>query len=90
MAFTSRVKYQINNWLALANLRIETKTAERNESERLLGLDRAGHFREKAFPVLAQIANCDPVPLLKAVEKYKDQTVRFSGALGSGGFSFSE
>src|SRR5258708_20724132 len=89
MAFTSRVKYQINNLLALANLRIETKTAESNETERLLGLDRAGHFREQAFPVLTQIRNCNPNPVLMAVEKYKDQTARFARASADGRFSFS-
>jgi predicted O-methyltransferase YrrM len=90
MAFTSRAKHHINNLLAFADLRIETKTAERNETERLLALDRAGHFREQAFPVLTQIVACDPHPVLEAVEKYKDQTVRFSAPSASGGgFSFS-
>lgn len=89
MAFTSRVKYQINKCLALANLRVETKTAERAEMERLVRLDRAGHFREQVFSVLTQITDCDANPVLKAVEKYEDQTGRFARASAVGGFSFS-
>src|SRR6202050_339936 len=65
MAVSSRVKHWINSWLAVVNLRIETRTAERAEIHRLLNLDRAGHFRDQVVPILPQIANCDPGPLLK-------------------------
>jgi predicted O-methyltransferase YrrM len=89
MAVTSRVKNWINNWLALANLRIETRTAERAEIDRLLALDHAGHFRKQVVPVLPQIAECDPRPLLKALEEYRENTNRFAKAKEDGKFSFS-
>lgn len=89
MALTSRVKNSINNWLALANLRIETLTAERAEIDRLLTLDCAGHFLDEVVPILPQIARCDPRPLLKALEEYRESTNRFATATEDGKFSFS-
>jgi len=89
MAVTSRVKDWINNWLALANLRIETRSAERAEIDRLLTLDHAGHFRNEVVPILPQIASCDPRPLLKALEEYRESTNRLARAKEDGGFSFS-
>ncbi len=89
MAVTSRVKNWINNWLALANVRIETRTAERAEIDRLLALDHVGHFRNPVVPVLPQIAGCDPRPLLKALEEYRESTNRFAKAKEDGKFSFS-
>jgi predicted O-methyltransferase YrrM len=89
MAITSNIKYWVNNWLALANLRIETRTAERAEMDRLLKLERAGHFRHQVLPVLPQIALCDPSPLLEALEKYRYKISRFAKTAENGAFSFS-
>jgi predicted O-methyltransferase YrrM len=89
MAITSKIKLWINNCLALANLRIETRTAERAERGRLLNLDHAGHFREQVLPILPQIATCDPNPLFAALEKYRDRTGRFAETREDGKFSFS-
>ena len=63
MSFRSNVKYRMNEWLARLNLKIETRTADRAERARLLNLEQAGHFRNQVFPVLPQIARCDPSPL---------------------------
>jgi uncharacterized UPF0146 family protein len=89
MAITSTVKHWINNWLAVANLRIETRSAERAEADRLLSLDQAGHFRDQVVPVLPQFASCDPRLLLDAVRQYRDTTSRFAKAREDGKFSFS-
>jgi predicted O-methyltransferase YrrM len=89
MAITSKIKLRVNNWLALANLRIETRTAERAERGRLLNLEQAGHFRHQVFPVLPQIARCDPGPVLDALERYRDRTGRFVQTRQDGSYSFS-
>jgi predicted O-methyltransferase YrrM len=89
MAIKSKFRHWANRWLALGNLRIETRTAERAETNRLLNLEQAGHFRHQVFPLLPQIARCDPNPLLEALEKYRDRTSRFAKARGDGMYSFS-
>ena len=89
MAIKSKFRHWVNKWLALANLRIETRTAERAEMDRLLNLEQAGHFRHRVFPVLPQIARCDPNPLLGALEKYREQTNRFARSREDGMYSFS-
>lgn len=89
MAVTSKVKHWLNKWLALANLRIETRTAERAEMDRLLNLEHAGHFHHEVLPVLPQIARCDPNPLLEALERFRDRTGRFAKAGEGEMYSFS-
>ena len=89
MAIKSRFRNWLNKWLALANLRIETRIAERTEMDRLLKLEQTGHFRRQVFPVLPQIARCDPNPLLEALDKYHEQTSRFARPRQDGMYSFS-
>lgn len=89
MAITSKIKHWVNNWLARANLRIETRTAERAETRRLLNLEQAGHFRNQVLPVLPQIARCDPNPLLEALDKHRAQTSRFARPRADSIYSFS-
>ena len=89
MAMKSKFRHWANKWLALANLRIETRTAERAEMNRLLDLEETGHFRRQVFPVLPQIARCDPNPLLGELEKYREQTSRFARPREDGMYSFS-
>jgi hypothetical protein len=85
----STFRHWVNRGLALANLRIETRNAERAEMERLFNLEQTGHFNRPIFPVLPQIARCDPGPLLEALEKYRDQTSRFARPKEAGTYSFS-
>jgi predicted O-methyltransferase YrrM len=89
MAIKSRFRNWLNKWLALANLRIETRIAERTEMDRLLKLEQTGQFRRQVFPVLPQIARCDPNPLLEALDKYHEQTSRFARPRQDGMYSFS-
>jgi len=89
MAIKSKLRDWLNRGLALANLRLETRSAERAEINRLLNLEQSGHFRRQVFPLLPQIARCDPNPLLEALEKYRDRTSRFANAREEGTFSFS-
>jgi hypothetical protein len=89
MAIKSKFRHWVNRWLALVNLRIETRTAERAETDRLLNLEQAGHFRRQVFPVLPQIARCDPNLLLGELEKYREQTSRFARPREDGMYSFS-
>ena len=89
MSVTSNVKYRLNEWLAHLNLKIETRTADRAEMARLLNLDQAGHFRSQIFPVLPQIARCDPNPLFEVLDKHQPQTRRFAQPRADGIYSFS-
>ena len=79
----------MNEWLAHLNLKIETRTADRAEMARLLNLDQATHFSRQIFPVLPQIARCDPYPLLEALDKHRRQTSRFARPEADGIYSFS-
>jgi predicted O-methyltransferase YrrM len=79
----------MNEWLAHLNLKIETRTADRAERARLLNLEQAGHFRNQVFPVLPQIARCDPSPLLAALDEHQLQTSRFARPKADGIYSFS-
>jgi len=89
MAIKSKLRDWLNRGLALADLRLETQNAERAEINRLLNLEQTGHFRRQVFPLLSQIARCDPNPLLEALEKYRDRTSRFANAREEGTYSFS-
>lgn len=51
MAISSKIKDSLNAGLALANLRVETLTGEKQEAARLEALRAAGHFDRPAFPV---------------------------------------
>ncbi|PON15174.1 hypothetical protein C2W62_25195 [Candidatus Entotheonella serta] len=49
MALTTMTKNYINYGLSFLNLRLETLTAERCETKRLLTLDQSGHFSKPHF-----------------------------------------
>jgi predicted O-methyltransferase YrrM len=52
MATTTTLKNALNAVLSPANVRLETRTAERRELARLESLRAAGHFDRPVFPVL--------------------------------------
>ena len=79
----------MNEWLAYLNLKLETRTADRAEMARLLNLEQAGHFRNQVFPVLPQIARCNPNPLLGEVDKHRRQMSQFVRPGEDGRYSFS-
>ena len=89
MSFSSKVKFRMNEWLAYLNLKLETRTADRAEMARLLNLEQAGHFRNQVFPVLPQIARCNPNPLLGEVDKHRRQMSQFVRPGEDGRYSFS-
>jgi predicted O-methyltransferase YrrM len=89
MSLRSKIKYAVNEWLAHLNLKIETRTADRAEMARLLNLEQAGHFRNQVFPLLPQIARCNPNPLLGELDKHRRQTGRFVRPGDDGRYSFS-
>lgn len=89
MPITSNVKNWANRRLERLNLRIETRTAERVEKERLLSLERAGHFSGQAFPLLPQMSRCDPSPILAALKEFREQTNRFDRHATGGEYSFA-
>jgi predicted O-methyltransferase YrrM len=89
MAIKSKLRNWVNKGLALADLRLETRRAERAEIDRLLNLERTGHFHRQIFPVLPQISRCNPSPLLEALERYQNRTSRFAKVSEEGAYSFS-
>lgn len=72
-ALTTRIKLAANRWLARANLRLDTLTAERLEEERLAGLEDGGHFARKVFPVPEAMRRMDASPVLEAALEYADR-----------------
>ena len=69
MQFATRAKGALNHLLRLANIRVETLTADRTEAERLQALERRGHFGKAVFPLLPQFAACNPMPILQQVKR---------------------
>jgi predicted O-methyltransferase YrrM len=68
MGFLSSFKSVANRFLRVANVRIDTLTAERTEIDRLRRLQKQSHFDKPIFPILPQFANCDPSPVLQQIE----------------------
>jgi hypothetical protein len=88
MNFRSKVKGWINSYLEPLNMRLDSRTAERVETARLLALEDQGHFTRSIFPILPQFVCCDPKPVLEAVKVYRDEIKRFSCATTRRGYSF--
>ena len=89
MAASSKIKDALNWCLAPFNLRLQTRTAEKQEQQRLLGLAAAGHFDGHVFPVLAQFAQCDPGPVFAAIASYRAETEKFARPADLNAYSFS-
>ena len=88
MAASTQLKQLINRLLARCNVRIESRTAERAEAERLCGLLLAGHFEQMIAPVLPQFQNCNPALLLAAVKQYEAELERLTAEAVPDQFSF--
>jgi hypothetical protein len=84
-------KSVLNRFLRLRNAQIVSLAAERAETARLLSLEAAGHFDEPAFPLLRQFVDCNPAPILAAVERYASETRKFDRQGGDEtlGYSFA-
>jgi predicted O-methyltransferase YrrM len=89
MGLLGSAKAALNHLLRPLNLRLDSRTAERAEAERLAALRRAGHFDRPVFPLLAQFSRCDPSAVLEAVKRHEPELARFSTALEPDRFSFA-
>ena len=88
MGWASMFKDALNGVLEPFNIAVSSRTAERAEMARLRELDAAGHFGRPVFPLLAQFAGCDPMPVLQAVKSHSAETARFARSPGEAGYSF--
>jgi len=77
MSLLGSGKRVLNLLLAPLNLRLESRTAEKEESRRLAKLVNGGHFGREVFPVLGQFADADPSDILDAVKRYAPQLEKF-------------
>ena len=89
MGLPGKIKSWTNQWLEPFNVRINSRTAERAEIERLLNLEKVGQFGRPAFPILSQFSDCDPTPVLKAVKRYSENLGQFSVESRSLGYSYA-
>ena len=89
MGLPGKIKSWTNQRLESFNLRIESRTAERAEIERLLNLEKVGQFGRPVFPILSQFSDCDPTPVLNAVGRYSENIGRFSVESRSPGYSYA-
>ncbi len=88
MSLLTQFKGTANRLLAALNLRLETLTAERMETDRLGGLEKLGHFENPVFPILNQFKDCDPSTLFAEVAKHEKRFAGFA-AEPKGGEQFS-
>lgn len=70
MASTTQLKHLINRILRPANLRLDTLTAQRQETGRLEALITKGHFQRPIFPLPDGIRECDPRAVLSEVDRH--------------------
>jgi hypothetical protein len=89
LPMVSRLKDLVNFWLEPLNIRVESRTAERVEYARLLGLEKNGQFSRPVFPVLSQFLNCDPSPVLDAVARFQETMKRFATPDGDGRYCYA-
>lgn len=88
MSLTTQIKDTANRLLRRANLRLDTLTAERLETHRLLDLAAKGHFEKPVFPVLNLFKDCDPAVIFAEVAKHEKRFAEFA-ATPKGGKKFS-
>ena len=61
----------VNTLLRPLNARLESRTAELSEANRLRELESRGYFNRAVFPVLPQFSACDPLPIFEQIERDK-------------------
>ena len=66
MTITTNVRNLTNAALKLANLQLDTLTAQKYEAARIRRLLERGHFARSVYPILPSIANVDVSPLCDA------------------------
>ena len=88
LSLPGRAKIWLNTGLKPFNVRIESLAFETAELVRLRKLENEGHFDRSILPVLEQFQRCDPMAVLKVVQRFGDQTARFDGVEGEGAYSF--
>ena len=77
MTATAIIKNLANSVLAPFNAHIQPLTQERAEIARLLTLEKSGQFSAPVYPVLEQVARCDPAEILAATQRYRKITDQF-------------
>lgn len=78
MAFSTLTKSYVNHLLKHLNLRLDTLTAEKLETQRLCDLERLGQFERPVFPVPAAFEQADSARTLQEVGRYQDRFDDFS------------
>ena len=73
MAISTQIKSTVNSWLCGLNLRLETLTEEKIETNRLEALDQSGYFEEEAFPIPQGFRSAKIEPILEELSKYSQR-----------------
>jgi predicted O-methyltransferase YrrM len=82
------LKTLLNRGLAPLNMRLDSLTAERTETEHLNSFVRAGHFDAPIFPVLKQFEACNPSDILNVVKSCEARFQRFKSGADANEFTF--
>lgn len=77
MALTTVLKNAANRMLEPLNVQIDTLTGRRRETGRLDGLSATGYFDTPVFPIPANVAACDPAPLVARLRQYETRFESF-------------
>lgn len=88
MAISTAIKRTANRALGLLNLRLETRTAEKEEIARLRNLAANGHFDKLVFPVLPHLLNCTPDAIFDLIAKQAPFFAELATTPVPHGFSF--
>jgi predicted O-methyltransferase YrrM len=82
------VKNILNRGLMPLNMRLDTLTAERTETERLNRFVKSGHFAAPIFPVLKQFQACDPSQIISLVRSCESSFEKFKSGTDVNEFNF--
>lgn len=70
MAFSTKIRVALNKLLSIANLKIDSLTAERREEARLVELSKAGLFDRPVYAMLPGMEAFDVAPMAEAYSRY--------------------
>ncbi|MBV9995186.1 MAG: class I SAM-dependent methyltransferase [Caulobacteraceae bacterium] len=88
MAFSTTLKHVANRALGAANIRVDSRTAERREAARMRRLLQKGYFERPAFAVPPAMSGFDAEPLREACARYADDIAALMrGGAQPGGYA---
>lgn len=85
MAFTTRIKLAVNQFVAPFNIKLDTLTADRREAARIEQLRCSGHFDGPILPLISGLREFDPDGIAAALLKHSSEIDRLMSGVDEPG-----